>query len=45
MFTHFRTDLVLPHLGGLRSLRPLTAPAGWAAMAGKSRRKDDAGDR
>jgi AraC-like DNA-binding protein len=30
MFERFRTDLVLPYLTVLRSLRPLTAPPGWA---------------
>ena len=30
MFERFRTELVLPHLGVLRALRPLTAPPGWA---------------
>lgn len=30
MFDRFRGELVLPHLGVLRSLRPLTAPPGWA---------------
>lgn len=38
MFTRFRTDLITPHLDGLRSLRPLTAPAGWAA-GGPNRRR------
>jgi AraC-like DNA-binding protein len=31
MFARFRTELILPHSEGLRILRPLTAPAGWAA--------------
>lgn len=31
MFTRFRTDLITPYIDGLRNLRPLTAPAGWAA--------------
>src|SRR6476619_1999941 len=30
MFTRFRTDLVLSHVDVLRTLRPLTPPAGWA---------------
>jgi AraC-like DNA-binding protein len=30
MFERFRAELVLPHLTVLRSLRPLTAPPGWA---------------
>ena len=29
MFERFRVDLVLPHLGALRVLRPLSAPPGW----------------
>lgn len=29
MFEQFRIDLVLPHLGALRVLRPLSAPPGW----------------
>lgn len=31
MFTHFRTELVTPYIESLQILRPLTAPAGWAA--------------
>jgi AraC-like DNA-binding protein len=31
MFARFRMELILPHSDGLRILRPLTAPAGWAA--------------
>jgi AraC-like DNA-binding protein len=38
MFERFRTELVLPYLGVLRSLRPLTAPPGWAATARTDRR-------
>jgi AraC-like DNA-binding protein len=30
MFDRFRAELVLPYLSVLRSLRPLTAPPGWA---------------
>ena len=41
MFVRFRTDLILPYVDGLRVLRPLTAPAGWAASARK-RQPDDA---
>ena len=33
MFERFRTELVLPYLSVLRSLRPLTAPPGWAGPA------------
>jgi hypothetical protein len=33
MFARFRGDLVVPHADALRELRPLTAPAGWAAKA------------
>lgn len=33
MFTRFRADLIVPYIEGLRVLRPLTAPAGWAASA------------
>lgn len=29
MFERFRAELVLPHLGALRKLRPLSAPPGW----------------
>lgn len=29
MFERFREELVIPHIGVLRALRPLTAPAGW----------------
>lgn len=43
MFTRFRTDLIVPHIDGLRILRPLTAPAGWAASA-KKRLLDDPPD-
>lgn len=31
MFERFRQELILPHLAGLRTLRPLTAPPGWAS--------------
>ena len=31
MFGRFRADLVLPYVEAIRELRPLTAPAGWAA--------------
>jgi AraC-like DNA-binding protein len=40
MFARFRTDLIVPYTEELRALRPLTAPAGWAAAA-KKRRPDD----
>jgi hypothetical protein len=30
MFERFRGELVLPHCAVLRTLRPLTAPPGWA---------------
>ena len=33
MFERFRSELVLPYLTVLRSLRPLTAPPGWVASA------------
>jgi AraC-like DNA-binding protein len=32
MLMRFRTDLVIPYENGLRRLRPLTAPAGWASV-------------
>lgn len=38
MFARFRTDLVIPYIDELRALRPLTAPAGWAAGNSKARR-------
>jgi AraC-like DNA-binding protein len=38
MFTRFRTDLITPYVDGLHLLRPLTAPAGWAAGSLSSRR-------
>src|SRR5215212_152173 len=31
MFARFRSDLIVPYVDGLHILRPLTAPAGWAA--------------
>jgi AraC-like DNA-binding protein len=31
MFTRFRTELITPYVEALQILRPLTAPAGWAA--------------
>jgi AraC-like DNA-binding protein len=34
MFDRFRSELVLPHLGALRLLRPLTSPPGWVSAAG-----------
>jgi len=43
MFACFRADLVLPHAGALRSLRPLTAPAGWAAAVMRAQRQSDLG--
>ena len=42
MFTRFRTDLVVPYAEALRMLRPLTAPAGWAASAARDRSPDTA---
>ena len=38
MFARFRTDLVTPYVDELHALRPLTAPAGWAAGTSKARR-------
>jgi AraC-like DNA-binding protein len=38
MFARFRADLILPYIEALRTLRPLTAPAGWASGSAKSRR-------
>lgn len=38
MFERFRQELVLPYLGTLRELRPLTAPPGWVAARGEHRR-------
>jgi AraC-like DNA-binding protein len=35
MFERFRTELVLPYLTVLRSLRPLTAPPGWSGPASR----------
>jgi AraC-like DNA-binding protein len=44
MFMRFRTDLVVPYIDGLRTLRPLTAPAGWATSIARSQqRRDDDG--
>jgi AraC-like DNA-binding protein len=37
MFARFRTELVTPYVENLQLLRPLTAPAGWAA--GRSGRR------
>lgn len=37
MFARFRTDLVTPYVDELHTLRPLTAPAGWAAGTSKAR--------
>ena len=31
MFAKFRTDLIIPYVDELRTLRPLTAPVGWTA--------------
>ncbi len=31
MFERFRSELVLPHLSALRTLRPLSAPPGWVS--------------
>ena len=41
MFARFRGDLILPYLDALRQLRPLTAPAGWAAGNASSRRPQE----
>jgi AraC-like DNA-binding protein len=38
MFTRFRTDLITPYVDSLLVLRPLTAPAGWAAGSSSNRR-------
>jgi AraC-like DNA-binding protein len=38
MFAKFRTDLIIPYIDELHTLRPLTAPAGWASGILKSRR-------
>jgi AraC-like DNA-binding protein len=40
MFMRFRTDLVVPYETGLRQLRPLTAPAGWASAESRRRQAD-----
>ncbi len=37
MFEKFRVELLLPHLGGLRTLRPLSAPPGWVTVTQGSR--------
>ena len=41
MFTRFRADLITPYVDGLQALRPLTAPAGWAAGRSGNRRARD----
>ena len=38
MFMQFRADLVTPYVNDLQTLRPLTAPAGWAAGRSGNRR-------
>ena len=38
MFNRFRTELIIPYETGLRTLRPLTAPAGWTASESRQRR-------
>lgn len=38
MFDRFRTELVIPHLSVLRTLRPLTSPPGWSGAARPCRR-------
>lgn len=43
MFERFRTDLVLPHRAALRTLRPLTAPPGWASAPRAQRGGEPAG--
>jgi AraC-like DNA-binding protein len=43
MLTRFRVDLITPYIDSLRTLRPLTAPAGWApGKPGRARRRGDA---
>lgn len=37
MFTRFRTDLIVPYVDELHTLKPLTAPAGWTASTVRSR--------
>jgi AraC-like DNA-binding protein len=39
MFARFRAELILPHIEGLRVLKPLTAPAGWSAGGSGGRRR------
>jgi AraC-like DNA-binding protein len=41
MFTRFRADLITPYVDGLHILRPLTAPAGWAAGRSSTRQPSD----
>jgi len=36
MFERFRTELVLPYLPSLRTLRPLVAPPGWVTVTARS---------
>lgn len=38
MFAKFRADLIIPYVEELHTLKPLTAPAGWAINNVKSRR-------
>jgi AraC-like DNA-binding protein len=40
MFERFRVELIVPYLGILRELRPLTAPPGWVGAI-PSRRKQE----
>ena len=41
MFIRFRADLITPYVDGLHTLRPLTAPAGWAAGRSGNRQRAD----
>jgi AraC-like DNA-binding protein len=45
MFERFRAELVLPHVTVLRSLRPLTAPPGWAGPARRAVSPDPSASR
>jgi AraC-like DNA-binding protein len=38
MIEHFRNELVLPYLSGLRALRPSSAPPGWVTVTSSSHR-------
>jgi AraC-like DNA-binding protein len=43
MFERFRADLIVPYVDVLRQLRPLSAPAGWAAGVSRRRNREDEG--